>query len=289
MARNAFARWLGSVLAVAGCLTSPALGRDSLDGPPALSPLPVIFASQSLPCGAYGSPFQNLCAATIPSAWTEGEKSVVRSLMSEFASNPSLRPVVAEFTRGEYRFFKFQRGLETSDGRRFRPAFRAMGWVAELPARSVALNQRFFDVSYRADPRRGFDLRALMLLHEIFHAVDRLNPRTFSGSTSFRAAARQTLFGIDLRECIAIRDRYVAEANRGREEKAWRDMRAEVAMLRNVTGPGNRYLPSATVCLASAAEAFADYAAYWHLDPRARSYFPGVIKSWLQATFPSTR
>jgi hypothetical protein len=226
------------------------------------------------------------CGAAVPSAWTESEKNSIRDLLSRLTKKRGIKAATkAAFSARYGRAFKFKWGIETNDGRRFKPRLGAQAWFG-APADSFGFSQGFVDSKLGADLLSGFDVKERILLHELFHAVDRVH--SYSSSSAFMRAHDTSINGFDRQRCLAIRDRYLQEMGSSHERDAWVHMRQSMRQLKSQVNM-RKLLPTPTVCLSGEdryEESFAEFASFWYLDARSKSYFPAPIADWLTDALP---
>lgn len=253
----------------------------------------VLFENR-LPCAMYL--LDGLCAATEQTEWVESDRQFIRDLIARLSSRTRTDAIRKAAVAAGYRtFVKFRRGFEIN-ARGYQPRKKAMAWVLQ-PSKSIGfigVNQRFIDVALGVDPISGFDVKEQRLLHELFHVIDR--QRHYSEQAEFRRAYDEAQNGIDPIRCQKIRDQYLAQLERGDDSNAWIAMRNgmiamrnEMQARRNTRSDPNRFPPTAIACMMTNdrfEEAFAEFASFWYLDPKAKDTFPTPIAAWLAKTLP---
>ena len=236
---------------------------------------------------------QNWCLVAQPMPWTDEERTQVTALFRQLEQTARVRPFLEEFVRSNYNTLtKTMTGFTFIDADRRMPPIESWGnpaWISHFPEKGLFLTERFLHSGSHRDPIGYFDVRLVLIVHELFHVVDALHG--YSASASFKRARGATLGAVDLRACEAVRTRRRRDSLRGPFEKAWTMARVEMRKLGIRNGIG-RHLPIDTVCIQSAEgppEAFAEFAAFWLIDDSAPRYFPTAMANWLTATFPSAR
>jgi hypothetical protein len=218
------------------------------------------------------------CSVAQPSSWSESERQQVKELILRLASVDRIRPIIEGLVNSQYGVFvKFKIGFTVENGRLGPPRSSNLAWI-DHNRPGLNLSQVFLDANFGTDPS-GFEVKSKLLLHEAFHVIDRRD--MLSVDPGFVKARVAALSGVDVTACRRIRASLLNAYEKGMFVDGWRQMRST---MRNTTALSN--LPSPVVCGEGDAEAFAEFASFWFVDPEAKNYYPREMAAWLTQTFP---
>ena len=280
------------VVLFVACSNNPATPVErstaaTTEAPAEQQSLPLNFITEPS-CGPHAPLW---CSISRPISWDDDSIARTTDLFRRLLAFQGANGVVAQFFESDYNaLVRTQTGFTFTDPFRREPPIQSDGnpaWVAHDMKR-LFLSDRFIASYLGTDPLGHFDPRLLVLLHELFHVSDARY--RYSESSSFREMYGRVLSMIDVPACRRLLGRWRRATADGWDEADWTTARLEMKKLGTRVGTGH-YLPSVATCgledpAEAVSEAFADFGAYWLIDPSARSSFPAPVEEWLEGAVP---
>jgi hypothetical protein len=226
------------------------------------------------------------CEVARPNPWTDAERTTIASALARLSELEVFRGILdrvaANGFRGLQRYASdTQRTRAGEITTKFGPGF------VLYASKSIGITDAFFELADLRDPRGGYRVGDLVLLHELIHAFDdrsRSTAREFTSLTGWAFANGRW----EYRNRVSISGYNGVFADtltlyaRGRYLEAWTRDRAFATSLTDA-------LPRLQ-SFASPAESFADVLAHLMLDPTAREYLSPPLVDWFERrVFPELR
>lgn len=216
------------------------------------------------------------CEAARPKPWTDSERDVMRPAIERLESNPSSRAVMQRAIENGYAGLQRYASDSQPDATGTAVAKFGPGFVL-YRAKTIGITDAFFQMADLRDPRSGYRVADLVLLHELAHAFD---DRMLSTDPVFTSVTGWKLEGgrwqytnrVSISEYNGVYAQTVTSYARGDHADAWARDRAFATSLP---------FPLPRIqALATPGETFADVLAHLILDPDARKYLDPRVVQW---------
>jgi hypothetical protein len=226
------------------------------------------------------------CEAAQPKSWTDDERITMRAAIERLSANELARGIVAGAVangyRGLHRYVTdTQRHVNGGYETKFGPGF------VLYAAKVIGVTDAYFWLAEMRDPRAGYRVADVVLLHELIHAYD---DRERSIDREFTALAgwkfENGRWAYQNRVSWSAYNGVYAETltlyARARYADAWE---------RDRTFATSLAFPLPRIqSLVTPAEAFADILSHLILDPTSRDYLaPSMVEWFERRVFPALR